>query len=85
MSKIEKLIKKIKTKSLDYGIDVFDEYQIEQIMQEYAEYYAKKCLEIAAENVELFQEGYYNRNDDLDYKWSVDRESITKIQLPEHE
>lgn len=56
-----------------------------KMMKEYAEWYAKKCLEIAADNAEIYEEGYYNRNDDPDYRWAVNKESITDIQLPEHE
>lgn len=55
-----------------------------KMMKEYAEWYAKKCLEIAAHNVEVGKQGafgtYWNRGDLV-----VNKQSITDIQLPEHE
>ena len=68
------------------------------MMKEYAEYYAKKCLEIAAENAKLslgnwvHPKGYPclmvnqnpNRMEGEDYFY-VNQKSITNIQLPEHE
>ncbi len=45
-------------------------------MERYAELYAKRCLEIAAENAEC---------DIFDFPYSrVGKESITEIKLPEH-
>lgn len=56
-----------------------------KMMKEYAEYYAKKCLEIAAENAETEVQWFYNRQDDEESHAVVNKESITNIQLPEHE
>lgn len=48
------------------------------MMIEYAEWYAKKCLEIAAENAVALERDY---NDD----WHVDTNSILNIELPSHD
>lgn len=53
-------------------------------MKEYAEIYAKKCLDIVAENAVIIEEGFYNRNDDEDTRWIVDQDSILNIELPQH-
>lgn len=85
MSKIEEILNKYRdiTRWPEYPVITEDEYI--RAMKEYAEYYAKECLSIAADNAEIYEEGYYNRNDDPDYRWAVNKESITDIQLPEHE
>jgi len=84
MSKIEELISQKffpdQLENLGYVEKI-----ITDLMKEYAEIYAKRCLEIASENVEMFEEGFYNRIDDLEYKWSIDKGSILNIDLPEHE
>lgn len=85
MTKIEEIQQTVAKDFERYTLLNNDSYPIKQMMIQYAEWYAQKCLEIAAENVELYEEGYYNRNDDPDYRWVVNKESITKIQLPEHE
>lgn len=46
-------------------------------MKEYAEYYAKKCLEITALNVDC--------GNIEDWQYDIVRESILNIKLPEHE
>lgn len=51
---------------------------IQQCMKRYAEEYAKKCLEIAAENAVALERDY---NDD----WHVDTNSILNIELPSHD
>lgn len=51
--------------------------EIKECMEEYAELYAKRCLEIAAENVRMA--GIYE-----DYNHWIVKESITEIKLPEH-
>lgn len=56
-----------------------------EMMIKYAEHYAKQVLELAADNAEVETEGFYNRNDDEDTRWVVNKDSITNIQLPPHE
>lgn len=78
MSRIEDLIEEIRnnhygpTSDQDYA-----EYDIERIMQQYAEEYAKRCLQIAAENADL-------EGDEGDSLW-IDKKSITDITLPKHD
>ena len=59
MTKIEELIESIRTKNSDYGTQDFHDYQIELIMQEYAEYYAKKCLEMLDSEAEYTDQNCY--------------------------
>jgi hypothetical protein len=87
MTKIDELIESIITCeqfTMGYN-DVCWPDDVKRIMQEYAEHYAKKCLEIAAENVkfefgEVDVEGYsYKEIVGIDY------ESLLNIEMPEHE
>jgi hypothetical protein len=64
-------------KGFPYTIDGFFE-DLEKAMTEYAEYYAQKCLEIAAKNAVALERDY---NDD----WYVDKNSILNIELPSHD
>lgn len=57
---------------------VYPETWVEVAMIEYAEYYAKRCLKIAAENAVALERDY---NDD----WYVDTNSILNIELPSHD
>lgn len=59
------------------GFVTFEPKQLKKTIQKYAEYYAKQCLAIAAENAEL-------EGDEGDSVW-IDKESITNIKLPEHD
>lgn len=61
--------------SLEIAVYVED---LVPIMEEYAEYYAKRCLEIAANNAVALERDY---NDD----WYVDTNSILNIELPSHD
>jgi hypothetical protein len=47
-------------------------------MKEYAEYYAKRCLEIA------YQKGK-RKNWEESPTWDLDEETIINLELPEHE
>lgn len=71
MSKIEELIDKCLF--LQYKSDI---EQFEEIMKEYAEHYARKCLKLAAEEAEMIQLGEQS---------FILTNSITNIKLPEHE
>jgi len=94
--KIEELIDAIVGKYVDvYDEQRFSREGIAEIMKQYAEYYAKKCLEIAAENATLLDDGkptgqqriiweaYNTSRSDIEYE--VNKKSITDINLPEHE
>ena len=86
----------------------FEPKQLKKTIQKYAEYYAKQCLAIAAENAEvgfikyeeddegefevwvkakrLYSDDYkYSNNFDSLPSMKVYKESITNIQLPEHD
>ena len=70
MSKIEEIIAKY-----NYNIDSF--LSVECMMRDYAEWYAKKCLEIAVDNAETYTDrGGYT---------FVDGKSILNIKLPDHD
>lgn len=74
MTKIEEIKDRIVA---DGGYTDYDDC-IDQCMKEYAEYYAKKCLEIAAVDADCYDRGY-------DLGHGVDPNSILNIKLPEHE
>lgn len=62
----------------------FEPKQLKKTIQKYAEYYAKQCLAIAAENAIIkTKELYYTQGEQPQY--IVDKESITNIRLPEHD
>ena len=71
MSKLHEIINKYKSMGLSNS-------DIEDIAVEYAEWYATKCLEIAAETAVALERDY---NDD----WYVDKNSILNIELPSHD
>lgn len=74
MNKIEEIIDKHKTHSTDLYLYYVITEDIISMMKEYAEYYAIKCLEIAAEEADVeYTDG------------PVDRDSILNIKLPKHE
>lgn len=94
--KIEELIDDIVGKYVVFYEDqLFSRDGITEIMKQYAEYYAKRCLEIAAENATLLDDGkptgqqkiiweaYNTSRSDIEYE--VNKKSITDINLPEHE
>lgn len=100
MTKIDELIESI-TKCEEFTMgydDVCWPDDVKRIMKEYAEYYAKKCLEIAAKNAKLsvgdwaHPKGYPylmvnqnpNRLEGEDYYFTK-QESIIDIKLPDHE
>ena len=82
MSKIDDIIYSYaEVESLDtgtpYSLVQFSYEEVESMMKEYAEWYAKKCLEIAADNASTYSDvGGYT---------FVDSRSILNIQLPEHD
>ena len=57
---------------------------IEKPMKQYAEWYAKKCLKVAAEKALAYRKSvlanHYHQIDIV-----VDQDSILNIQLPNHE
>ena len=57
----------------------------EDMMKEYAEYFAKKCLEIAAKEVTFEYEEYYRDGDYYMDIVGIDSDSILNIKLPEHD
>lgn len=89
MSKIKKLISTVWNKT-DSNEHIYDIYvsEIEDLMKSYAEYYAKKCLEIAADNATGTPIYDYSNPYTailLEDKVNIDVDSILNIKLPEHE
>ncbi len=82
MSKINDVIYSYaESESLDTGVPYssvqFSCDEVESMMKEYAEWYAKKCLEIAVDNAETYTDrGGYT---------FVDGKSILNIKLPDHD
>ena len=76
MTKIEEILEKYKTKTDHYADQEWDDGGVEKALIEYAEWYAREVLELAAENETTFGSVYHI---------IVDKESITNIQLPPHE
>ena len=72
MNKIEELIEKYEKYE-----GLCDTESVKDAMKEYAEYYAKECLEIAATKAQIYYDvgGYH----------FIDSDSILNIQLPKHE
>lgn len=51
--------------------------EVKEIMKEYAECYAKKCLEIASDTATIYHDvGGYSY---------IDQQSILNIELPDHD
>lgn len=84
MSKIEELIDSIRWKYYHNECE-FGGIDIEEIMKEYAEIYAKRCLEIAAENATCDELCRYGKYDQEEVYFEVNYKSITNIDLPPHE
>lgn len=88
--KIEELINDIKYTTFDGHSntwEVCDPDKVREIMILYAEYYAKKCLGIAAENATtecVVPEDEFCPDFTNAYE-IVDKDSILNIKLPEHE
>lgn len=66
-----------------------DPIRIEEAMREYAEYYAKQCLMIAAENAKIINKQYIashlnNKEPFYSTTQKIDKESIFNIELPKH-
>lgn len=85
MSKIDNIIYSYaEAESLGTGIPYsqvqFSYEEVESMMKEYAEWYAKKCLEIAAEKAKSITD-----IDKYIYGSIVDKDSILNIKLPEHD
>ena len=85
MTKIEQIFIRYNIHPSDLHLDELIAVDIVEMMKEYAEYYAQKCLEVAAENVR-FQYG------DIDVEGSahkeivdLDYEKTFGFKLPEHE
>ena len=75
MTKIEEILEKYKTKTDYYADQEWQDSDVEKALIEYATWYAKKVLELAAENAVT----------SYGYSCIIDKESITNIQLPPHE
>ena len=83
MTKIEQILNKVKEDAQIVGIDftVIIYNDAVEAMKEYAEHYAKKCLEKAAEQAVVFLPSHYG----LHGTHNVDKDSILNIKLPEHD
>lgn len=95
MTKIEEILEKYKTKTDYYADQEWDYGSVKQALIEYAEWYAKKVLELAAENATLLDDGKPTQQQRIiweayntsrsDVEFEINKESITNIQLPAHE
>lgn len=81
--KMEQKMIKIRNITKKWFKNEEDIFCCEKAMKEYAEFYAKKCLEKAAENAECDDVSY--QNGDSYAMFAVNRNSILTIDLPEHE
>ena len=90
MTQIEQHYKKAWEETFKYPYQSVPEQQkhIFKAMQEYAEYYAKKCLEVAADEVVVDHRASENpcfwMDPGEDVEYYAIRASITDIQLPKH-
>ena len=86
MSKIKELISKV-WNNTDSNEHIYDIYvsDIEDLMKAYAEYYAQKCLEIAAKEASANFECIGAVLGAENVSPYVEESSITGIKLPEHE
>lgn len=88
MTKLEEILEKNRLKTDHYADQEFEAYgiiSIESAMKEYAERFAKECLEIAANEADVMEEWFYNRADDEDHRWVINKDSILNIKLPDHD
>ncbi len=95
MTKIEEIIERSQKLTDHYADQEFDFQQVEKMMKEYAETYARKVLGIAARNVNILDNGTntgqaYVVVDAYDHfkrdkEFRVDIDSILTLKLPEHE
>lgn len=76
MTKIEELMNSVIVDNPVYPEQYFSIENIEKIMKEYAEFYAKKCLKIASKQADIHPMRAYN---------VVNEKTITEINLPEHD
>lgn len=84
MTKIEEIFKKHNS-----GFSHLEQYPpwyvgIVEMMKEYAEWYAKECLKIAADSAIIDTEFIGDDTWAIETSF-VDKESIIEIKLPEHE
>ena len=80
MTKIEELMNSVIVDGPVYPEQYFSIENIEKIMKEYAEFYAKKCLEIAVENAFYVPDRYGTLS-----KKYVNKDDVLNINLPEHD
>lgn len=100
MNKIEEIIEKNRLHTDHYADQEFVEQGIRSItsaMIEYAEWYAKKCLEIASEKAlmsyehlatgeyELTDEYYTEDENEMNVCIRLHKDSILNIELPDHD
>lgn len=99
MTKLEEILEKNRLKTDHYADQEFETYgiiSIESAMKEYAEFYAKECLKIAAvcarlsvqgvTSLEEYKTDHIYSNDGLqDLYVDIDKDSILNIKLPEHD
>lgn len=87
MTKIEEIAFKY-TKSDYYNQQTFSFLDVISAMKEYAEYYAEKCLEVAAENATgtpMYDYSNPYTTILLEDRVNINFDSILNIKLPDHE
>lgn len=87
MSKLEDIINSYRVVTPHWADQEWSEGDIWLIAKEYAEYYAKKCLQIAAEEAQTkcIPHREFGGADFCDSYEVVDKDTILNIKLPEHE
>ena len=86
MTKIEEIIERNRNKTDHYADQEFSDFgniSVESAMKEYAEYYAKKVLEIVTVKVRMKWEYVGDGSDDG--MQIIDKDPILNIKLPEHD
>lgn len=78
MTKIEEELASIREVKNGYVCEMsyYEDWDIVSVIKSYAEFYAKKCLKIAANQADIHPMRAYN---------VVNKKSITEIKLPEHD
>lgn len=83
MTKIDEILNKYRDITRWPEYPEISESEYIQAMQEYAEYYAQKCLEIASESAYIIKLSDYCREDGSHQ--AVSTNSITSIKFPPHD
>lgn len=87
MTKVEEIISKYSFVFEDHNVEYLRIEDAIAACKEYSEWYASECLDIAANNAKVTEQGYEpdGCEGDIEYEFVVDGESIKNIKFPSHE